>query len=118
MTLLLVCTAAAIAFGADGPMHTSQPIAATLGDVVGVQTHAGYPGVALDFWRADDPSYGHKWGNSSAPLGARLIWTWTTRPLWRSRPRGILRIGKDVLPPPPPSPEGGTRCSPDTRISK
>jgi heparanase 1 len=30
------------------------------------RTHALHPAVALDFWRADDPTFGGKWGRSSA----------------------------------------------------
>ncbi len=30
------------------------------------RTHALHPAVALDFWRADDPTFGAKWARSSA----------------------------------------------------
>lgn len=87
MLLLLTCMAAIVtSAGAD-----DGSVAATIGDVVGVPTHPGYPGVALDFWRADDPSYGHKWGNSSALL--LDLDDPTLVALASSLAPGILRIG-------------------------
>jgi hypothetical protein len=47
--------------------------------------------VALDLWRADDPSYGHKWGNSSALL--LDLDDPTLVALASSLAPGILRIG-------------------------
>lgn len=38
----------------------------TIGGAAGPTMHPLAPAVTLDFWRSDDPTYGEKWGNSSA----------------------------------------------------
>lgn len=54
------------------------------------RTSERFIGTTLDFWRADDPAYGEKWGNASAlavDLAPRLL------ALARGLSPGLLRIG-------------------------
>lgn len=76
---------------AGGAPTSSQPEAVKLrptGSVL-ARTSQDFVGVTLDLWRADDPSYGAKWGNASAL-------TITLTPWLSNLARGIggvLRIG-------------------------
>ena len=47
------------------PPHTPN-ISVAIGATNIFTTHPLHPAVALDFWRHSDPTYGEKWGNSSA----------------------------------------------------
>ena len=73
------------------PPHTTSVTATIDTSVTLGRTNALHPAVALDFWRSDDPTFGQKWGKSSA-LTIDL-----TSPVLRAAARAlapaVLRLG-------------------------
>ena len=61
------CNNASVAgCGTPALTPTTSNLTISLSAAAVAKTHALHPALALDFWRADDRTFGQKWGNSSA----------------------------------------------------